>query len=257
MAVYSIHAGHAPAGMKGCGAVDILNESAENRIVTYKLCSILQKRGNIVYDDTIEVAGTPQEILDKLVSRINAHGVVDLVLSIHLNSGRMDSAGDVKTGGCEVWGYDTATKSIGERICASIAQALGITNRGYKINPEFYILKHTKCPAIIVECAFVDDRDDANFWDTTKCAEAIADALSSADNKTDAFVSANQLAYTVKSDYSGNSFVDGLITAGIDSSFANRTEIAHANGISEYMGTAEQNIQLLSKLKAGTLKIYK
>ena len=57
-----------------------------------------------------------------------------------------------------------------------------------------------------------------------------------------------------KSDYKGLSFVDGLKSIGVDSSFANRKRIARANGISDYKGTALQNIKLLNMLKKGTLR---
>ncbi len=57
-----------------------------------------------------------------------------------------------------------------------------------------------------------------------------------------------------KTDYKGLSFVDGLKSIGVDSSFANRKRIARANGISNYTGSALQNIKLLNLLKKGNLK---
>jgi 3D (Asp-Asp-Asp) domain-containing protein len=46
-----------------------------------------------------------------------------------------------------------------------------------------------------------------------------------------------------------NSVVDYLKSVGKDSSFANREEMAHSNGISNYIGSMEQNVQLLSILR--------
>ncbi len=57
-----------------------------------------------------------------------------------------------------------------------------------------------------------------------------------------------------QSDYKGLSFVDALKSIGVDSSFANRKRIARANGISNYTGSAIQNIKLLNMLKKGNLK---
>lgn len=57
-----------------------------------------------------------------------------------------------------------------------------------------------------------------------------------------------------QTDYKGLSFVDGLKSIGVDSSFANRKRIAANNGISNYKGTALQNIKLLNMLKKGMLK---
>ena len=50
-----------------------------------------------------------------------------------------------------------------------------------------------------------------------------------------------------------NSIVEALNSIGVDSSFNNRKQIAIKNGINDYTGTAEQNIELLNKLKAGRL----
>lgn len=50
------------------------------------------------------------------------------------------------------------------------------------------------------------------------------------------------------------SIVDALKAIGVNSSMASRKKIAKANGITNYTGTASQNITLLNKLKKGTLK---
>lgn len=60
--------------------------------------------------------------------------------------------------------------------------------------------------------------------------------------------------YTTKSGLNtSTSIVDALKATGVDSSFANRTKIAEANGITNYTGTASQNTTLLNKLKSGNL----
>lgn len=59
---------------------------------------------------------------------------------------------------------------------------------------------------------------------------------------------------TLKTSYTGNSIVDGLKSAGVDSSYAYRSQLAKANGITNYTGSASQNTALLNKLKNGTLK---
>ncbi|WP_339148419.1 MULTISPECIES: LysM peptidoglycan-binding domain-containing protein [unclassified Sutcliffiella] len=45
------------------------------------------------------------------------------------------------------------------------------------------------------------------------------------------------------------SVVDYLNSIGVDSSFANRTNLARQHGINNYTGTAAQNLQLLDKLR--------
>ena len=54
--------------------------------------------------------------------------------------------------------------------------------------------------------------------------------------------------------YTGDSIVDALDSIGIDSSFQSRKSIAILNGITNYKGTANQNIMLLNLFKAGNLK---
>lgn len=57
---------------------------------------------------------------------------------------------------------------------------------------------------------------------------------------------------TGKPSTSGGSIVDYLATKGMDSSFKARAKLAAQNGISGYKGTAQQNIDLLNKLKNKT-----
>ena len=49
------------------------------------------------------------------------------------------------------------------------------------------------------------------------------------------------------------SLTDALKSIGVDASFSNRQKIAALNGISDYSGSAAQNIQLLNLLKQGKL----
>ena len=54
--------------------------------------------------------------------------------------------------------------------------------------------------------------------------------------------------------YKGLSFVDGLKSIGVDSSFRNRKIIAMNNGITNYTGSYSQNLKLLKLLKNGKLR---
>lgn len=47
--------------------------------------------------------------------------------------------------------------------------------------------------------------------------------------------------------------IDSLNKSGVDSSYKFRTKIAAANGISDYSGTAEQNLKMLDLLNSGKL----
>lgn len=175
--IFNVHAGHAPFGIGGAsGAVGILNESNEARKVKNAVIIKLREKGHTVYDCTCDKAYTQNAILSYIVNLCNEHKA-DLDISIHLNSGRNDYAGDASTGGVEVYGYNEEKKSIADRICMNISNALNIRNRGFKINQSLYVLRKTVSPALLIECCFVDDKDDANAWNADKCADAIVKGI--------------------------------------------------------------------------------
>ena len=98
MGTYNVHAGHCPQGQGASGAVGILQESVEDRIVKNEVIRLLRAEGNTVYDCTCDENTTASGCLSKVVAKCNQHSV-DLDVSIHLNSGRKDGTGDGKTGG--------------------------------------------------------------------------------------------------------------------------------------------------------------
>ena len=173
--ILNIHAGHNPDGKVACGSVGILKESTEARKVKDLVISQLQRVGHTVYDCTVDNGSKQSDVLAKIVSECNSHSV-DLDVSIHLNSGRNDYEGDGSIGGTEVWCYNEKTRSIAERICEQIA-SLGFRNRGVKYSTKLYVLRKTKAPAILIECAFVDDADDAKLWNAEKIATAIVQGI--------------------------------------------------------------------------------
>jgi len=59
--------------------------------------------------------------------------------------------------------------------------------------------------------------------------------------------------YLSNTTYKGTSIVDALNEINVDSSFTYRSQLANANGINNYKGTADQNTQLLNLLKNGSL----
>lgn len=172
----NVHAGH---NSNVPGAVSILNEVTEDRKVKNKVIELLRNAGHTVYDCTDDVAKTKSQNLANIVSKCNAH-TVDLDVSIHLNSARNDLVGDGKTGGVEVWVYSTASKAkaYADKICEKVSSQLGMTNRGTKYcGNSLYVIRKTNSPALLVECCFVDDRDDANKWNADACAKAIVEGI--------------------------------------------------------------------------------
>lgn len=170
MAKYNIHAGHCPQGKGASGAVGYLKESVEDRKVKNEVIRLLRLAGHKVYDCTCDKNTDQNGCLRCIVGKCNAHTVARDV-SIHLNSGGGT--------GVEVLVVSKDSKAYKEadRIAGKISKALGIRNRGVKIRPELYVLRHTNAPALLVECCFVDNKTDYNAWDYKKCARAIAEGL--------------------------------------------------------------------------------
>lgn len=180
MGKYNIHAGHCPQGQGASGAVGILKESVEDRIVKDRLITLLRNAGNTTYDCTDDTNCDQKTNLQRIVAKCNQHSV-DYDISIHLNSGRRDPHGDGSTGGVEVLCYDAKTVELAKRIADAISEEFGYTKRsdkttkyaGVKINKGLYVLRHTNAPALLIECCFVDDADDAAKWNAERCANAI------------------------------------------------------------------------------------
>lgn len=174
----NVHAGHNPDGKVACGAVGLIKESTEARKVKNELKKILKARGHKVYDCTVNNGKDQRDVLYKIVNKCNKH-LVDVDISIHFNSGACDKTGNGRTTGCETYVYSNLNCKNGSRaksICENIAK-LGYKNRGAKIRSDLYVLHHTASPAILVECCFVDDKDDVKIYNAKAMAQAIADGI--------------------------------------------------------------------------------
>lgn len=165
MGVYNVHGGH---NFIVPGAKGLLDETTEDRKVAARVISALRAAGHTVYDCTDDSGRTQGQNLANIVAKCNAHPV-DLNISNHLNAGGGT--------GVEVWCYDEKTKDIAAAICQNISAALGIPNRGVKYSKSLYVLRKTSGRAILVECCFVDNQNDASHWDADKCGDAIASAI--------------------------------------------------------------------------------
>lgn len=168
----NVHAGHNPDGMVACGAVGYIKESTEARAVKDRVIAKLVALRHTVYDCTCNNGTNQSDVLKKIVELCNSHDV-NLDVSIHFNSGGK-KVKDGSTTGVEVFVYskESGAYIFAKKIADSIS-AIGFRNRGVKENPNFYVLKHTKALALLIECCFVDDPDDVALYDADKMANAI------------------------------------------------------------------------------------
>ena len=166
MAIYNIHAGH---NFNVSGADGYFSETTESRNVKNAVISKLQSLDYKVYDCTDDSGKTQNENLKNIVSKCNDN-TVDLDISIHFN------ASNGQGHGVEVLQYSNKTKTAAQNICNAIAE-LGFKNRGVKDRTDLYVLKHTKAPAILIECCFCDSAIDAGLYNYDSMAAAIVKGL--------------------------------------------------------------------------------
>lgn len=169
----NVHAGHNADGRTACGAIGFIRESTEARRVKDAVISQFRQLGHTVYDCTVDNAAGVSANLREIVAKCNAHEV-DLDVSIHFNSGAKDAVGNGRTTGTEVYVFNSSSgaRVYAETVCRAIA-SLGFQNRGVKYSTGLYVLRNTKAPAMLIECCFVDDKDDVQRYDCQEIAEAI------------------------------------------------------------------------------------
>lgn len=197
-------------------------------------------------------------------------GKADFYMSIHHNAGINGGAG----GGVTVHYYASGKSDRAEkarRLYNSVVKQNGLTgNRSQKIVPSsgLYVLKNTNMPALLLENGFMDSLKDTPIILTQahaeKTARGILDFLvaelklekktsgGAVEDVTDKVVHLGTYyqAYTGKP----TTLSAALTSLGINSTYAFRKQIAVANDIRGYVGTAAQNTQMYNLLKAGLLK---
>ena len=158
-----INAGHTKIG-KGTGASEHLVESIETRKIAYDLMSLLAETKHEVIPAVFDRSDNNLKEAIDLSNKKKA----DLFISIHLN------AGGGKGVECFTWKGEKT--SLAKQICESLNGACN-GNRGVKNGSMLYVVKNTKCPAILIECGFVDDKEFANKYSSKEIAINIFNSI--------------------------------------------------------------------------------
>ena len=156
------------------GAVGYVKEAD----VAYQIGKYAQKALERKYEcETYITSGADSTV--QRAKKANKMGAV-LYLCIHLNAFKPE-----KGDGWEGLVYSAKNKEMGE-IFEKHIKAIGQNSRGVKYRPDLNVLKFTKMPAILNECAFVDTKKDIKDWDEPheweKMGEALADAAAEVAN---------------------------------------------------------------------------
>lgn len=167
----SIHGGHNPDGKIACGAVGYGKESTLAREVCAYLEGYLSPYANVV-NVTCDDGVSASDVLKKVICRTNSENP-NLSVSIHLNAATTD-----KAHGSEVWYYagNTSTACLGDYICKEL-EKYGYYYRGAKPSKKLAVLRKIRCDSILVECAFVTNKNDMDMFNSRQVAKRIAKGI--------------------------------------------------------------------------------
>ena len=158
-----INGGHAPGGIPDPGAVNNITGLKESDVtddVAQLVQYYLQQAG---YETLVVQENELRDITDAS----NNWGA-NLFISVHCNAAGNRSALATET----FYGSKQGAK-FARYIQSQIINNMGTVNRGIKDGSNLYVIKHTDCPAILVELAFISNDDD--------------EALLASDEKKDEF----------------------------------------------------------------------
>lgn len=162
-----IDGGHSLIGAVGARGSG-LKEEVQARLVVKELTAMLVKKGHRVINCSCDNAATANAQLGAIVAKANRSDL-DLFISIHLNAFADSNANGVET-------YSLSKKGTGHNVACKIqtclTEQIGWYNRGKK-EANFYVLKNTTAPAVLVECGFITNKNDMNKFDPIKIARAI------------------------------------------------------------------------------------
>ena len=129
---------------------------------------------HFVHDDTRDV---PLKERTKTANELQA----DLYVSIHANA--FGSGNWHEASGIETYIYETKPKeslALAEKVQNKLVKSTKCKNRGIKA-ANFQVLRETKCPAILIECGFMTNKQEAALLKTTSfrktCGQAIASSI--------------------------------------------------------------------------------
>ena len=184
-----IDAGH---GGEDGGAVSAsgIVEKEINLSIANLLCDLLKEKGvnvvmtrttdTLLYDKSVDYQGRKKK-LDLEARRQIAESIDDCIfVSIHLNSFPQE-----QYRGLQVWysQNDARSQSLAEEIRNTVQEALQPKNdRACKpATSSIYLLHRLQMPAVLVECGFLSNREEAELLADrdyqTKLAARIAEAI--------------------------------------------------------------------------------
>lgn len=155
-------------------ANDNIYEKDINLKIALKLQKYLEQNGATVIMTRTEedaLSGTKNEDMNKRKEIIN-NGKGDVLISIHQNSFPEESVR-----GAQVFYYndESQSKPLAELIQNELKSISSYENkRSAKANSDYYILRETTLPSVIVECGFLSNMEELNLLNSDEYQEKVA-----------------------------------------------------------------------------------
>ena len=167
--IIGLDMGHTLSGA-GTGARGYVEETVKNREAGNRLMAMLREKGHTVINCTVDKSSN--DLYDR-VRKANAQKL-DLFVSLHLNAFKSTTS----EMGVETHIYNgnysgkEANRKRAQAIQTALVQDVKWIDRKVK-ESNFYVLRETVAPAVLVELGFCDSQGDMNKWNTEKIAAAL------------------------------------------------------------------------------------
>jgi N-acetylmuramoyl-L-alanine amidase len=171
MPTYAIDIGH--NANFDSGATGIKQEDVLTKEVGLKVISKLRNLGYNVIDCSPSNTTSVNDSLQQRVDKANK-GNADYFMSIHFNKFNGQAKGTEIYAASDLM-LDKATKILNNMV------ALGYYRRSIHLDSNFFVVKYTTMPSILVECSFVDNVEDMNRYNSEDIANALVNGLISSN----------------------------------------------------------------------------
>lgn len=169
-----IDMGHTLSGAGTGASSQYAKETDKNREVGKRLIELLKAGGHTVINCTVDKSNN--DLYDR-VQKANAQKL-DIFISLHLNAYKVTT----DAMGVETYIYNgsysgkESNRAIAQKIQSELVKAIGWKDRKVK-EANYYVLRETIAPAVLIELGFCDSRKDMELWNTEKIAKAIYKAI--------------------------------------------------------------------------------
>lgn len=163
-----INAGHAPKGNPDPGAVG--GTGLRESDVVYE---IMQPMTYYLQQVGYEIIQVQDDDLQKICDVSNSFGA-ELFVSIHCNAAENKAAQGTETFYASPCGEG---EKLAQCVQSEIIGRLKTVDRGIKVGNGLYVIKHTHCPAVLIETAFISNSKDEALLATKQGKEDFARAI--------------------------------------------------------------------------------